>query len=49
MHFETEQEAFWAGTFGDEYVDRNKGALFLASKLAIWTNVVRKLGGGNLF
>lgn len=45
MHFETEQEAFWAGTFGNEYVDRNAGALLLASKLAIWTNIARKFRG----
>jgi hypothetical protein len=22
--FKTEQEQFWAGTFGNEYIDRNK-------------------------
>ena len=31
--FKTSQEEFWAGEFGVEYIDRNKGELLLASNL----------------
>ena len=33
MSFKTEQEAFWAGSFGAGYIDRNRGAQLLASNL----------------
>ena len=33
MTFKTDQENFWAGTFGEEYIDRNKGDELLASNL----------------
>jgi pseudaminic acid biosynthesis-associated methylase len=33
MTFKTEQEAFWAGKFGTEYIQRNQGDALLASNL----------------
>jgi len=33
MTFKTEQEAFWAGEFGNAYIDRNQGDALLASNL----------------
>lgn len=33
MTFKTEQEEFWAGDFGTQYIDRNKGDALLASNL----------------
>lgn len=33
MHFKTEQEKFWAGEFGNEYIERNKSNEYLASNL----------------
>jgi spore coat polysaccharide biosynthesis protein SpsF len=33
--FRTEQEAFWAGSFGDEYVARNQGEALVASATAL--------------
>jgi spore coat polysaccharide biosynthesis protein SpsF len=33
VKYQTEQEEFWAGDFGDDYVDRNKGEDVLASNL----------------
>ena len=33
MSFKTEQETFWAGEFGDGYIDRNQGDALLASNL----------------
>ena len=28
MSYSTEQESFWAGNFGNDYIDRNKGKNF---------------------
>lgn len=33
MQFKTEQEKFWAGEFGEGYMDRNQGSELLASNL----------------
>ena len=38
--YATEQEAFWAGEFGDQYIDRNRGAGLLASNLAFFGKVL---------
>lgn len=38
--FETEQEAFWAGNFGDEYSDRNIGNGWIASNTALFAKVL---------
>lgn len=40
--FATEQEAFWAGEFGDEYTQRNVGAQWVASNLALFTKVLAR-------
>jgi spore coat polysaccharide biosynthesis protein SpsF len=39
--FETEQEQFWAGEFGDEYIDRSQGARHIASRTAMWSRILR--------
>lgn len=36
----TEQESFWEGTFGDEYIDRNRGARSLASNAALFAKAL---------
>jgi pseudaminic acid biosynthesis-associated methylase len=41
MTFKTEQEAFWAGEFGTEYIQRNQGDTLLASNLALFSNSLR--------
>jgi len=38
----TEQEKFWAGQFGDDYIDRNREGV--ASNLALFTKVVARTG-----
>lgn len=38
--FKTPQENFWAGNFGDDYIDRNKGAAMLASNLNLFTRAL---------
>jgi spore coat polysaccharide biosynthesis protein SpsF len=40
--FKTEQEAFWAGQFGDDYIDRNKGAALLASNLDFFVKALKQ-------
>ena len=42
--FKTEQEAFWAGEFGDEYIHRNAGSELLASNLALFSKALAKTG-----
>ncbi len=37
--YKTEQEAFWAGEFGDNYAIRNKGDALIASNLALFTKI----------
>lgn len=44
MTYKTEQESFWAGTFGDEYVERNKSQALLASNLAFWSRILAPYG-----
>jgi spore coat polysaccharide biosynthesis protein SpsF len=43
--FKTEQEAFWAGEFGDEYVGRNVGAGLVASNVALFGEALRRARG----
>jgi len=38
--FQTAQETFWAGSFGDEYTQRNQGQNLLASNLALFTKIL---------
>jgi pseudaminic acid biosynthesis-associated methylase len=42
MTFKTEQEAFWAGSFGNEYIARNQGDLLLASNLDFFSKALRQ-------
>lgn len=41
MSYKTEQEEFWAGDFGDEYINRNKSKELLASNLNFFTNALK--------
>lgn len=45
MTFKTEQEAFWAGNFGEEYINRNKGDDLLASNLDFFAKALRSTYG----
>lgn len=40
----TEQEAFWAGTFGSEYIDRNRSDALLASNLNFFSRALARAG-----
>lgn len=41
MPYKTEQEKFWAGNFGDEYIDRNKSNELLAANLNFFTKSLK--------
>ena len=45
MTFKTEQEAFWAGEFGTEYIQRNQGDALLASNLDFFAKALRAARG----
>ncbi|HOW96246.1 MAG TPA: pseudaminic acid biosynthesis-associated methylase [Kiritimatiellia bacterium] len=38
----TEQEAFWAGTFGDDYIGRNRSDQLLAGNLALFSRILAR-------
>jgi spore coat polysaccharide biosynthesis protein SpsF len=40
MTFKTDQEHFWAGKFGTEYIQRNQGDTLLASNLAFFAKAL---------
>jgi pseudaminic acid biosynthesis-associated methylase len=42
--YRTEQEAFWAGSFGTEYIGRNESAQLLASNLKFFAQALRRAG-----
>jgi spore coat polysaccharide biosynthesis protein SpsF len=43
--FKTEQEAFWAGEFGSEYINRNPTDFELAARLAMFTKIINRTAG----
>ena len=43
--YKTEQEAFWAGDFGTEYIGRNAGSELLASNLAFFSKALAQSHG----
>jgi pseudaminic acid biosynthesis-associated methylase len=42
---ETAQEAFWAGGFGTEYIDRNRDAAALAGRTHLWSTILGRASG----
>lgn len=45
MAFKTDQEAFWAGDFGNQYIDRNNSEQIICSKVALWAQMLRAAHG----
>lgn len=45
MTYKTEQEAFWAGNFGTDYIARNEGDALLASNLSLFAIALRQARG----
>jgi pseudaminic acid biosynthesis-associated methylase len=44
-NYATEQEAFWAGEFGNEYSDRNIGAGWIAANTALFAKIIDRTRG----
>lgn len=42
MRDTTEQEKFWLGKFGDDYIHRNKSDSLLASNISFFSNILRR-------
>lgn len=42
MRQTTEQETFWQGAFGDEYVERNQGQALVAANLALFSRALAR-------
>lgn len=40
--FATEQESFWAGSFGDNYIQRNDSEKLLASNIALFSWILKR-------
>lgn len=45
MRYQTEQEAFWAGNFGDDYHLRNNGPAALSVKTALFARALQRTHG----
>lgn len=43
--YRTEQEAFWAGTFGDEWTKRCDGDVLVASNIALFSKILTRCPG----
>ena len=43
--YKTDQEEFWAGEFGEQYIDRNKGEKLLASNLNFFNKALTSFNG----
>ena len=42
MNFETPQEEFWAGSFGNEYIDRNKSVKLIPTRMAMFSKILSR-------
>jgi len=45
VDFKTEQEAFWAGRFGDQYIGRNPSAKEMGARLALFARIMARTVG----
>ena len=43
-NFSTDQEKFWAGEFGSEYITRNEGEQLLAANLNFFVKALKLAG-----
>lgn len=41
--YKTEQEEFWNGKFGEEYIERNKGKEVLSGKVAMFSKILDRM------
>lgn len=45
MQFRTDQEAFWAGEFGQGYIERNKAPQLIAANIVLFRKILQKTPG----
>lgn len=45
MNYKTEQEKFWAGEFGNNYIERNKSREGVVSNIVLFSEIMRKTSG----
>ena len=45
MQFRTDQEAFWAGEFGQGYIERNKAPQLIAANIVLFRQILQKTPG----
>jgi len=45
--YKTDQEKFWSGDFGNEYILRNKGSVLLSSKIALFSKIMSRTNNVN--
>lgn len=43
MNYKTEQEHFWAGEFGDQYIERNAGARLVSGNMALFSRALGRI------
>ncbi len=41
MNYKTEQEEFWSGSFGNDYIQRNESPSYLASNIAFFSKIFK--------
>ncbi len=47
MNYKTDQEDFWAGDFGNDYIDRNKGSKIISSNINFLCQSLKQTSGIN--
>ena len=47
MNYKTDQEDFWAGDFGNDYIDRNKGSKIISSNINFLCQSLKRASGIN--
>ena len=43
-HRVTDQEEFWKGEFGDDYIERNNDPKMIASNISLFSEVISRTG-----
>lgn len=43
MNYKTEQETFWSGEFGDDYIERNTGSATVAANIALFAEIMKSM------
>ena len=42
MGYKTEQEEFWSGQFGNDYIERNKDNALFGTRINLWTKILER-------